>query len=230
MSNCPRTGQPCSVPKQFNVTEVTPNGVRSLQCCQNCVLNQADMTAVPVQNGILPILPNPIQGLQQLMQKITGQHQQQAPGLMRPPVLPTCPACGCNPVDIEQAGRFGCPGCYKAFKEDIETMLMRHHAAIKHVGKVPKAWLARQEAGEKETKDTTVDRAVATVKRHKMVPLEERIKVLEDKMASCVKIEDYERAAIIRDVIKQMKNVSPSASSSSASSPPEASSETPSAS
>lgn len=202
MSTCPRTGQPCSVPKQFNVTEITPNGVRSLQCCQNCVMSQ---TTIPVQNGILPILPNPVQGLQQLMQKLTGQHQQQAPGLMRPPVLPTCPICGCNPVDIEQVGRFGCPGCYKAFKQDIESMLMQNHGAIQHVGKVPKAWLAKQKSDEKESRETTVDRAVATVKRHKTVPLDERIKLLEAKMQSCVVIEDYERAGVIRDVIKQMK-------------------------
>jgi protein-arginine kinase activator protein McsA len=162
-------------------------------------MNQPGMTAVPVQGGVLPMLPNPVIGMQQMIHKLAQQGQIQT----NPQLLPKCPFCGANPVDIEAAGRFGCPGCYKAFKDDIDNMLMRHHGAIRHVGKVPKAWKARQEAGE--PKESTVDRTVATVKRHKAVPLAERIKALEEKMQSCVKIEDYERAATIRDVIKQLK-------------------------
>lgn len=209
MSNiCPRTGQPCAVPKQFNVTEITPAGIRVIQCCQNCVMNQPGMTAVPVQGGVLPVLPNPVAGMQQLIHKLQNQGKLpqthgQPPLQVSPQVLPKCPFCGANPVDIEAAGRFGCPNCYNAFKEDIESMLMRHHGSIRHVGKVPKAWKARQEAGE--PKESTVDRAVATVKRHKAVPLIERLRMLEEKMQMCVKIEDYERAATIRDVIKQLR-------------------------
>ena len=198
MSICPRTGQPCPNPKPFTVTEITPSGTRQMQCCQVCITNQPGMTALP----ILPGLPNPLQNLQQLMKKINPAAQQAPP---QPRVLPTCPACGINPVQIEQAGRFGCPNCYAAFKDDIESMLMRHHGAITHVGKVPKAWKARRDAEMAQSKETTVDRAVATVKRHTQVPLEERIKILQEKMAACVKVEDYEKAPLVRDVIKQMK-------------------------
>lgn len=180
-------------------------------------MNQPGMTAVPVQGGILPILPNPVQGLQQMMQKLAvklpqGHPPLQAQAAAAAPNQTTCPNCGINPAQTEQAGRFGCPGCYEAFKTDIETMVMRHHGAIQHVGKVPKAWKARRDAGLKEPHETTVDRAVATVKRHKLVPFDERIKLLEDRMKACVKTEDYERAALIRDVLKQMKTSAPSAS------------------
>lgn len=202
MSQCPRTGQPCSAPKQFNVTEMTPAGYRQIQCCQTCITNQPGFTAIPLQPGMLPVLPNPVAGIQQLMAKLGAKKsgvfvQQQTQ-------MPACEACGATPIQIEQVGRFGCPNCYIAFKDDIESMLMRHHGAVRHVGKVPKAWKARQEAGLNDSK-SNVDRAVATVKRHESVPLEDRIKLLEDRMAACVKAEDYEKAALIRDVIKQMK-------------------------
>jgi protein arginine kinase activator len=200
---CPRTGQPCSVPKQFKVTEITQAGIRVIDCCQNCIMNQPGMTAIPVQ-GVLPVLPNPVQGIKNLMQKLHGQNPQgQNPPQIVQQKTQACPFCGSNPVSIESSGRFGCSSCYETFKEDIESMLMRHHGAIRHVGKVPKAWKARQEAGE--PKESTVDRAVATIKRHKAVPLIERLKMLEEKMAACVKIEDYERAATIRDVIKSLR-------------------------
>ncbi len=200
MDICPRTGHPCSIPKQFAVTEVTPEGLKTFNCCQKCIMNQPGIS--PLQGGILPTLPNPLSDIQQLLQKIG---QVKGPQQTQKTLLPTCPTCGSNPIDIEQAGRFGCPTCYKSFKQDIESMLMRHHGSIQHVGKVPKAWKARQEAGANESKETTVDRAIATIKRHVAVPMDARIKILEEKMAICVKAEDYERAAVIRDVIKEIK-------------------------
>lgn len=189
-----------------------------MQCCQVCVMNQPGMTAVPV----LPGLPNPLHNLQQIMQQVQLKKGLAAGPVQTPGhVMPSCPACGANPVMIEASGRFGCPQCYEAFKEDIEGMVMRHHGAVRHVGKVPKAWKARQEAEGAANHKSEVDRAVATVKRHKVIPLEDRIKLLELKMASVVKSEEYERAALIRDVIRQMKASVPPASSEPEQSPSE---------
>ncbi len=220
MNLCPRTGQPCSYPKAFTVTEITQHGFKNMQCCQKCVIAQPGMVA-------LPVLPSPMGILQQILGGAAAFPlpllQQQ---MVTPPQVeqPKCSGCGMTPVDIENVGRFGCPYCYQSFNKDIEDMLQRIHGGIKHVGKVPKAWKARQEAEEAAEKTKSVDRGVATVKKHATIPLEERIAVLEAKMKKHVAKEEYEKAAIIRDVIKQFKQTS----SPTVSETPPSPSETPS--
>jgi len=176
------------------IAEVTAQGTKTIQCCQQCVFGQQGVTAVPMTPGSLPVLNNSLDHLQQMMQKAATAKM----------AVRKCPSCGVHPVEIEEANQFGCPGCYDAFRDDIETMLMNHHGDMIHNGKVPKAWKKRKDRGE--TKESEVDRALATVKRHKNVPLEQRIKSVEEKMKECIKAEDYERAALIRDVVKRMKS------------------------
>jgi protein arginine kinase activator len=142
------------------------------------------------------VLNNSLNQFQEMMQKAAAAKAVAASH--------KCPVCGINPLEIEKANQFGCPACYDAFRDDIETMLMNHHGDMIHNGKVPKAWKKRKDRGE--PKESTVDRTLATVKRHGGVPLPERIKYLEGRMKDCIKAEDYERAALIRDVVKQMKS------------------------
>lgn len=194
MSVCPRTGQPCSNPKNFAIAEVTPQGTKTIQCCQQCVLGPG-VKMVPLTPGSLPVLNNSLGQLQEMMQK--------AAAAKAPTSSKKCPSCGVSPDEIEKTNQFGCPGCYDAFRDDIETMLMNHHGDMIHNGKVPKAWKKRKDRGE--PKESTVDRTLATVKRHKNVPLAEQIKHLEQRLAESVKAEDYEKAALLRDVISQMK-------------------------
>lgn len=202
MSVCPRTGQPCPHAKVFAVTEITPQGVVEIQCCQKCAV------AMPIM-VTLPSLPKPVSVLHQMLGSVLGLPTAEPQSLSASPSLvvelPKCVGCGMTTVDIEKAGRFGCENCYSSFTKEIDIMLRRIHKAITHYGKVPQAWKARQASKQTAEKFTAVDRGVATVKKHVAISVENKIELLEAKMNKHVEKEEYEKAAILRDVIKQFK-------------------------
>jgi protein arginine kinase activator len=92
----------------------------------------------------------------------------------------SCPACGFTQADFKKQGRFGCPECYEAFAEGIESMLKTMHKGTRHVGKMPQSL--------QQSKD-----------------YEDRVKSLQRKLEKAVADEDFETAAVLRDEIKQVR-------------------------
>ena len=88
-----------------------------------------------------------------------------------------CPNCGMSLNDIMNTGRLGCSECYTAFEKELEPTLRRVHGNSEHVGKVP----AR--GGEK-------------------VMVKKKIEHLKQQLQQAVAAENYEKAAEIRDTIK----------------------------
>ena len=86
----------------------------------------------------------------------------------------TCPECGIKFMEFRQQGRLGCPHDYEAFDRGLVPILRDAHGASRHVGKAP----AR--------------RGVATG----------RLK-LRAHLRDAVAREDYERAAQLRDQLRQ---------------------------
>ena len=91
-----------------------------------------------------------------------------------------CPACGFTQADFKKSGRLGCSECYVTFAEGLEGLLKTMHSGTRHVGKVP--------AALQQTRD-----------------LADRLKTLQKKLEKAVADEDFEKAAVYRDEIKQMK-------------------------
>lgn len=92
----------------------------------------------------------------------------------------SCPNCGTKLSDISNTGRLGCSKCYIVFEKELEPTLRRLHGDSRHVGKVP----AR--GGEK-----------ALAKR--------KIEGLKYQLQKAIGVEDYEKAAEIRDEIKEIE-------------------------
>ncbi len=92
-----------------------------------------------------------------------------------------CPNCGSTFPEIIQKGRLGCGECYKAFEQELEPTLRRIHGNNLHIGKLP----AR--GGEK-------------------VLLKQKIEELKADLQQAVIGEEYEKAAQIRDAIKEIEN------------------------
>lgn len=90
----------------------------------------------------------------------------------------TCPNCGMNYSDITQTGKLGCAECYSAFERELQPSLRKIHGNRQHVGKIP----AR--GGEK-------------------VLLNRQIQKLKQNLQQAVAGEEYEKAAEIRDRIKE---------------------------
>ncbi|MGC8743795.1 MAG: UvrB/UvrC motif-containing protein [Verrucomicrobiia bacterium] len=91
-----------------------------------------------------------------------------------------CPACGYTQSHLKKTGRLGCAECYNTFAEGLEGILKSMHKGSRHVGKVPRA----QQSGK---------------------TIAEKIKKLQEELERAVAIEDFERAAVLRDEIKRIR-------------------------
>ena len=93
-----------------------------------------------------------------------------------------CENCSITWAEFRQSGLFGCANDYVAFEKDLTPLLQRaHEGATHHVGKVP------------------------TRRGGTGVPMKRQIDLtkLRKELAKAVEAEDYERAAKLRDQIRQ---------------------------
>ena len=97
----------------------------------------------------------------------------------------TCENCGITWAEFRQTGLLGCENDYVAFEKQMTPILQRaHENATHHLGKVP------------------------TRRGGTGVPARRQLDMakLRKELARAVEAEDYERAAKIRDQIKQAEN------------------------
>lgn len=89
-----------------------------------------------------------------------------------------CNSCDSSFNDLRETGRFGCPECYNSFKDQIKPILTKIHGQTEHRGRTPHK--------QSEIVQTTV-----------------ALRNLRNNLQECVKSEDYEQAAVLRDKIKE---------------------------
>ncbi|MCK4340620.1 MAG: UvrB/UvrC motif-containing protein [Phycisphaerae bacterium] len=93
-----------------------------------------------------------------------------------------CEECGISYVEFRNQGLLGCPNDYDVFHEQIARLLERTHDGAKHhVGKTPKSL------------------GTAVRKTH------QEIRRLKRQLDEAVVAEDYERAAELRDRIREVE-------------------------
>jgi protein arginine kinase activator len=93
-----------------------------------------------------------------------------------------CDVCGLSFSEFRQKGLLGCPNDYDAFSKLLEPLLERaQEGATQHVGKVP------TKSGVNQKKQNAVLR-------------------LRSSLRAAIATEDYEKAAALRDQIKELEN------------------------
>ncbi|HEY8484953.1 MAG TPA: UvrB/UvrC motif-containing protein [Longimicrobiales bacterium] len=92
-----------------------------------------------------------------------------------------CAYCGMRLEDFKKTGRVGCSHCYVTFDAHLRTLLRRLHGGTQHVGKV---YLPPDPTKEE---------------------CQERLAGLRRKLEKAVESEDFERAAQIRDQIRDLE-------------------------
>jgi protein arginine kinase activator len=94
-----------------------------------------------------------------------------------------CDVCGITFKDFRKHGRLGCPNDYDLFRDRLLPILQRaHEGATEHVGKVP-------------------HRAGDTEKKHN------RVLRLRAELKTAIAAEQYERAAALRDQIREYESL-----------------------
>jgi len=96
-------------------------------------------------------------------------------------VKTSCPGCESTYYDFQKTGRLGCGKCYDAFSKNLSELLRRIHGSDRHVGKMPFK-------GKAVVKDQ-VD-----------------LKCLKDELSSLVQAEEFEKATILRDRVKEIED------------------------
>mgnify|MGYP002623743865 CR=1 FL=1 len=91
-----------------------------------------------------------------------------------------CPVCGVTFLEFRKQGRLGCPHDYEFFASELEPLLLSIHDQTDHIGKAPK----RSSQGADE--QTQLIR-------------------LRREMKEAVGAEQYERASVLRDQIREIE-------------------------
>ncbi len=92
-----------------------------------------------------------------------------------------CPNCGMKYAFLKKGGLLGCSQCYASFSEQLFPLLKSIHGDTRHTGKIPSRF-------------------------GKEVSLERKMIKLREELNSAVEVENYEKAAVIRDKINDLKD------------------------
>jgi protein arginine kinase activator len=95
-----------------------------------------------------------------------------------------CPLCGATERSIISTGKVGCAQCYETFSDMLAPYIKRIHGNPVHCGKVPAS-------------------AGPEIRRRR------EIESLRHELDAAVKIEDFEKAVILRDKIKELEGSEP---------------------
>lgn len=91
-----------------------------------------------------------------------------------------CPFCGMDYVKFRETGKFGCAQCYETFKTNLNPLLKSIHGHDRHVGKVP-------------------------LRANKLGAKKREIDKLKKQLNELVAKEEFEKAAKVRDRIKELE-------------------------
>ena len=112
--------------------------------------------------------------LSSILSAITGNDTSDAP---QQEVV--CPRCHTTLSQFTKTGHLGCPGCYEAFREQLQPMLLQIHGRVQHAGRQP---LCTEDAQRTRSRQ------------------EELTRLMEQAVA----LEDFETAAQLRDQLRAL--------------------------
>jgi protein arginine kinase activator len=119
--------------------------------------------------------------LSAILQSLIGQH---VSSVTEELARLKCPTCGLKYMEFRADGRLGCPADYEVFRAGLLPILQRIHRATRHAGKVPR-------------------RRAAPVRRRPGGDPAAEVLDLRQQLRRAVETEHYERAAELRDLIRQ---------------------------
>lgn len=94
-----------------------------------------------------------------------------------------CTNCYTTYDEYKQTGKLGCSKCYEAFEKQLKPILRNIYGNTEYIGKIPKINGAH-------------------------IYINKEIKVLKEDLNRAVEKEEYEKAAHIRDKIKELEECS----------------------
>ena len=160
-------------------TEIINGAKKEQHLCEECATGYTSFQMEkPLMNSDLTLGDL----LSTLLESYTGADKIKA-GDITPRV--TCDQCNTTYEEFIQKGRFGCAGCYRSFHEQLGKTLKGIQGADIHAGKRPKGFVT--EAANNKMKDFSEAEKLAI------------------KLQEAIEKEEFEEAARLRDLIRQLK-------------------------
>lgn len=103
-----------------------------------------------------------------------------------------CEFCGSTYSDIAKSGNVGCAKCYEIFGEQLLPSIRRIHGNTSHCGKNSSFAMKKAENGSKTEEKTEKSK-------------QDKINELKKELENSIKEQNFERAAQLRDAIKEME-------------------------
>ncbi len=91
-----------------------------------------------------------------------------------------CIECGLTHREFSKTGKFGCVNCFKVFEKEVDSLLKGVHGHNNHIGKIP-------------------------IRLNNKIVYKKEIESLKEKLEELISKEEFEKAALVRDEIKLMK-------------------------
>ena len=170
----------------IHIQEITSSGKKKVNLCIECVLDHK------LGTGISDLDINAI------LKKFSTEVLKTEPSDIDLPVAPfalhekkdlsilhlKCGSCGWSGAELKKIGRLGCGECYRTFQPVLNEIIKDMHRDSVHIGKRP----VRQKVEPKE--------------------IVARLSILRKELEKCIEKEEYEQAAVIRDKINELKQLS----------------------
>lgn len=166
-------------PATIHIQEIAGNEKKTLHLCQECAQKKAQEDSSFQAFNLAEVLYNISNQLNpQEVRKPDTEHS----GIF-------CPTCGWDYASFRKTGRLGCPDCYNAFRDTLKSVLGAMHRGTTHTGKIPCEYHGpAPEKGEIN-----------------FAALRKELEKLQNGLNAAVASEEFERAAILRDKINELK-------------------------
>ena len=173
-------------PATVHLTEILHQNVRKeIHLCDECAKSKNVSFKSPLSEILSGVLEAAGKGLKELAEL-------------------KCPQCGITYAEFRSRTRLGCPNDYVVFQGGLLPLLEKIHGATHHRGKVPSnaaVQAARAPEAAHEPATETDTEPVLEADRKRVVAIGE----LEKQLDRLVKAEEYEKAAQVRDQIRNLK-------------------------
>jgi protein arginine kinase activator len=160
-----------------HLTEIVDEQLSEMHLCEECARQKS--AQMEQQFGLADLLA----GLSETSKPVATKEGEKS-------VL-KCSRCGLPYEDFRKFGRLGCGDCYTSFREHLTGLLRKIHGSNKYLGKTPSSYQDSQAAPLAEGE-------VA------LLPSED-LADLKQQLQSAIAAEDFEKAAQIRDKIRNFE-------------------------
>ena len=165
----------------IHIQEIVGNEKKTLHLCQECATKKAQEDSSFQALNLAEVLYN-ISNQLSTEKKEDNAADQEHSGIF-------CTTCGWDYASFRKTGRLGCPDCYNAFYETLKSAIGAMHRGTTHTGKIPGTFQG------KLPKHKPADRGI----------LKRELEKLQNNLNIAVANEEFERAAILRDKINELK-------------------------